>query len=114
MYTPVNYTDVTAPVDHHVGARFKNIVKDLYIRDFAAHINEWMEHLTAGQRRMYIAEWVAEAWAILKDDAPFFKSVFQSTGFCNAQDGTENHLIKVGSDILDYNIDDDNSPQECM
>ena len=38
-------------------------------------------------------------------DGDFFKKVFQSIGFCNAQDGSENHLVTVGSDVVDYDID---------
>lgn len=105
VYTPVNCTDVAAPIDHHVGARIKNTIKGLYIRDFDAHLDQWTHTLTASDRRMHIAKWVAEAWDQIKDDAPFFKAVFQSTGFCNAKDGSENHLIKVGSEIQNYNID---------
>ena len=81
VYTPVNCTDVVAPIDHHVGARMKNIIKKLYVRDFAANLDQWSYHLSASQRRVYIANWVGEAWDELKTDADFFLSVFQSTGF---------------------------------
>ena len=104
VYTPVNCTDVVAPIDHHVGARMKNIIKKLYVRDFAANIDQWTYHLSASQRRVYIANWVSEAWDELKTDSSFFLSVFQSTGFCNAQDGSENHLIKLGHGVTNYNI----------
>ena len=105
VYTPVNCTDVTAPIDHHVGARLKSIISGLYVRDFSRNMERWLDHLTAGERRMYIASWVVEAWDLLKVDGDFFKKVFQSTGFCNAQDGSENHLVTVGSDVVDYDID---------
>jgi hypothetical protein len=104
VYTPVNCTDVTAPIDHHVGARLKSIISGLYVRDFAANMDQWLDHLTAGERRKYIASWVVEAWDLMKTDSEFFKKVFQSTGFCNAQDGSENHLVTLGSDVVDYDI----------
>jgi hypothetical protein len=106
VYTPVNCTDVAAPIDHHVGARLKGIIKRLYVRDFAANIDQWVFELSASKRRMHIASWVSEAWAELKEDSAFFKAVFQSTGFCNAMDGSENKLIKVGGECPDYDIDD--------
>jgi hypothetical protein len=106
VYTPVNCTDVTAPIDHHVGARIKDIISKLYVRDFENDIDHWTDHLQAKDRRKYIADWVVEAWDILKTDDKFFMSVFQSCAFCNAKDGSENHLVKVGSEVINYNIDD--------
>ena len=104
VYTPVNCTDVAAPIDHHVGARMKQKMKHLYVRDFAADMDAWCFGLSNAERRMKIAKWVSEAWAGLKEDGDFFKSVFQSTGFCNAMDGSEDHLVKVGSECPDYSV----------
>jgi hypothetical protein len=104
VYTPVNCTDVAAPIDHHVGARLKEKMKHLYFRDFEENMDRWCYELTAQDRRMKIATWLSEAWADLKQDGRFFRAVFQSTGFCNAMDGSEDHLVKVGDECPGYSV----------
>ena len=44
---------------------------------------------------VYIVNWVASAWAILKTKAEFIRKAFVSTGWLLAKDGSENHLVKL-------------------
>ena len=51
--------------------------------------------LQTWQRRVRMATWLATAWTMIKDDAPFFRKAFVSTGFLIALDGSENKMIKL-------------------
>jgi len=107
-YTPPDCTDVVAPVDHHVGARLKRIISQFYHDDLEHNIDSWcmpsgLGGLSASQRRMCMAQWVAAAWSVLREDADFLRSAFSSTGFLIAKDGSENNNIKLAG-ITDYDF----------
>jgi hypothetical protein len=100
LYTPVDCTDVVAPVDHHVGARLKKCVAALYHYEFEQNRDKWCNPPQFGgleewERRVYMATWVSAAWSLIKPDGDFFRSAFVSTGFLLAKDGSDNHLIKI-------------------
>jgi hypothetical protein len=98
--SPPGCTDVVSPCDHHVGARIKNIMSHFYHADVREHRAAWcmppgLGGLSAWQRRAKMALWLAAAWVVIRDDAPFLRAAFVSTGFLIAQNGSENHLIKI-------------------
>ena len=104
VYTPWLYR----PVDHHVGARLKQIMGLFYHLEVEAHRDSWcmppgLGGLQAWQRRARMATWLAAAWTMVKDDAPFFRSAFVSTGFLIALDGSENNMIKLNG-VPDYDF----------
>jgi hypothetical protein len=107
-YTPPDCTDVVAPVDHHVGARLKRIISQFYHDDLERSIDSWcmpagLGGLSASQRRMYMAQWVAAAWHVIREDADFLRNAFVSTGFLIAKDGSENNKIKLAG-ITNYDF----------
>ena len=64
--------------------------------DFGNNLDAWSSAtLSASERRMKLASWVAAAWAILSQEAEFLRSAFVSTGFLFASDGSENANIKI-------------------
>jgi hypothetical protein len=76
----------------------KTMIKEFYNEDLAEHKDQWCnDGLSASLRRTKMAMWAAGAWAIIREEADFLRAAFVSTGFLVAQDGSENHLIKIGS-----------------
>jgi hypothetical protein len=96
-YTPPDTTDLTAPLDHHVGANMKHIISKLFWQAMEENHSEWNQNgLPAWRLRVLMAEWTALAWhKVLKLKSEFLFKSFVSTGFCVAKDGSENHLIKI-------------------
>lgn len=95
VLTPANCTDVTAPVDHHVGANLKEKIGVMY--------DHWVEgwerakepELSAGDRRLLLANWVSVAWDSIQENEHLLRQAFVETGFLVAKDGSENHLIDM-------------------
>ena len=110
-YTPPDTTDVTAPCDHHVFARLKQIINCFYEAELEQNWMRWslppdFGGLRAWERRVYLATWTALAWQILRSEPDFIKSSFTSTGWCIAKDGSEDALYKVAG-VDDYRYDQD-------
>jgi hypothetical protein len=66
-------TDLLQPVDHHVGAMMKKYIAALYKVEVELNYDEWRgykanESLAAGRRRVYMAKWLARAWAFIQQD----------------------------------------------
>ena len=100
VYIPARTTDVLAPVDHHAGARLKRDVSQLYKAELEENDQAWTNPPSHGglqdwQKRVKLVLWIATAWQIMRQDPAFIKSTFVSCGWLIAQDGSENHLIKV-------------------
>jgi len=81
---PANCTDVLQPVDHNVGARFKNIMNAFYKIDLGTNFERWRDYknnnsMTESMRRMSMAFWANEAWAIVKHEKQFLRQSFSST-----------------------------------
>ena len=51
--------------------------------------------LTASDRRIYTATWLAAAWKMLREKTDFLRQASVSTGFLIRKDRSENGLIKV-------------------
>ena len=111
VLTPANCTDVTAPVDHHIGAALKTKIRLMY--------EHWIEgweaagepKLSAGDRRLLLAQWVSVAWESLCRDKYLIRQSFVQTGFLVARDGSENHLIKMAG-IENYDVPLPKEPEE--
>ena len=72
---------------------------------------EWIEgweaagepKLSAGDRRVLLAQWVSVAWESLTRDEYLIRQSFVQTGLLVARDGSENHLIKMAG-IKNYEV----------
>lgn len=95
VYTPTSCTDVVAPVDHHIGGSLKQKIGQYYDEEFGCSFEEFTSRLSDSQVRIWIARWVARAWEELKSEDAFIRKAFVHTGFLNARDGSENHLIQL-------------------
>ena len=108
VYTPAECTDAVAPVDHHVGARIKQIMGWLYNIELEQHRDRWSlpaarGGLHAWERRVKMATWLAVAWSVVRCDSAFLRKAFISTGFLIAKNGSEDHLIKIPG-VSDYDF----------
>jgi hypothetical protein len=96
VFTPSQCTDVVAPVDHHIGAWMKHAMSYMYEEELEKNLERWEDGgLSAAERRVYIANWVAVAWSTLSAKAEFIRKSFVSTGWLLAADGSENHLVDL-------------------
>jgi hypothetical protein len=105
--TPPECTDCISPCDHHVGQRIKQLMGQFYRAELRANRNSWcmppgLGGLHAWQRRGKMALWLAASWVVIREDAPFLRAAFVSTGFLIAKDGSENFLIKIPSPGYDF------------
>jgi len=88
MFLAKNCTDVSAPVDHHVGALLKYKIKLHYEADLELNYNLWrgcgdegvFSVLSESARRMKMATWLDVAWVELRGRHSFFVKAFVSTG----------------------------------
>jgi hypothetical protein len=104
VYGPPNCTDVTAPVDHNVGADIKSTVAVMYEEHFDEfHADYALHEISAMSKRINAVVWGTTAWKhLLLERKHLLKKAFVSTGwFPLAKDGSEDHLIKVG-DVKNY------------
>ena len=105
-YTPANSTDCTSPVDHHVGAKIKDLINDMFEEEYAQHYIDWNKSPKAGglslsAKRMLMVKWTSLAWTTIKRDYhELLKMAFVRTGFLVAKDGSENDQIKLWKDGL--------------
>jgi hypothetical protein len=96
VYTPANCTDCTAPCDHHIGGNLKAIIRQLYELELEMNFRTWTsETIPASHRRILMAQWLSETWAIFRNRKEFIRKAFVSTGWLQAKDGSEQHLIKL-------------------
>ena len=114
VLTPANCTDVTAPVDHHIGAAIKAKMRIMY----EVWIDQWERDgeppLSASDRRLLLANWVSVAWEELKaNGAHLIRQSFVETGFLVARDGSENHLIKMAG-VKGYTVPRPTRVRGCL
>jgi hypothetical protein len=104
-WTPTECTDCVSPVDHNVGAWFQSFMKQKWDKlidndvGLDAEVDD-LQHLSTSARRMLLAQWLPDAWDKLNDpEENLLESLiwpaFVQTGFCVAQDGSENSKIKL-------------------
>ena len=103
VLTPANCTDVTAPVDHHIGAPLKTKVRVMYEHWIETWERTGEKKISAGERRVLLAQWVSVAWESLKQDEYLLIQSFVQTGLLVAKDGSENHLIKMAG-VENYDV----------
>lgn len=99
--TAANCTDTLSPVDRHVGVWLKDRIHEKYDAQFSgAKMSAWQKNYGAGglsvsSKRMWVATWTAEAWQEMKRDQQYvIEQSFVQTGFVQAMDGSEQHLIR--------------------
>jgi hypothetical protein len=102
VYTPPNCTDCVSPVDRNIGVWLKHRVYKMQNDELDMPENRnWPlpakeGGLTAAQKRMHTARWMAQAWEeFKKSEQHNCRSAFVDTGVLIAADGSENHLIKL-------------------
>jgi hypothetical protein len=109
VYTPEGTTDVTAPVDHHVGKHLKSIMQTCWEEELQVRYAIWSEEeaalprgVKASYRRCLMLSWGVRAWADTQTRHHMLRQAFVSTGWLNSMDGSENHLVQVkGCDNYD-------------
>ena len=108
VYTPEGTTDVTAPVDHHVGCFIKGLMQKLWTTELTTNYALWtegedaMHGLNATYRRMLLVQWSAEAWRVTCSRHTLLLNSFIRTGFLSRMDGSDKHLLQVkGCDSYD-------------
>jgi hypothetical protein len=105
-------TDVSSPVDHHVGALFKQLIRSSYEKAVETNSHLWrgdgdggLESVVTGaaasERRILMAKWVSIAWANISVRSDFLLKSFLSTG-CLMMVNGENHVKMRG--FPDYKI----------
>ena len=110
LFTAANCTDCISPVDHHIGRHIQKYMSRCYAAEVAANPGIWIassedqeiedaNSSSAMERRILMAQWLSKAWEDLTvnvDHGNMISRAFVDTGFlvC-AQDGSEDHLIKL-------------------
>ena len=94
---PPDETDKCQPVDQGVG----NLIKELMGKELDKYLekednlNKWQSSLSAGERRILITQWLAEAWQTRSTNYPEnSKRLFQKTGLLMTANGSDDKLIK--------------------
>jgi hypothetical protein len=97
-------TDVSSPVDHHVGAMFKVVIRRFYNQAVENNSHLWrgdghggLVSVTTGkaasERRILMARWVSMAWDNISTRSNFILQAFLSTGCLMLASGA--NLIKM-------------------
>jgi hypothetical protein len=75
----------------------KEAMSVLYDQELTSHLEDWEDGggLTTAERRIYIVNWVAIAWDVLKTMPEFIRTSFVQAGWLLAKDGSVNHLVKL-------------------
>jgi len=99
-WLPAGCTDVAAPVDHHVGALLKLLVRSAYEESLEDPVNfaMWREHgaqdsLSTAKRRMWICKWNDIAWGKMRTMELFLLKSFLSTGALMERNG--NNFVRM-------------------
>jgi hypothetical protein len=68
-YGPAGATHIWQPVDRHIGARYKNLMSDLY-HDYMADRGDRDDDskVTTGQRRVLLTQWAGQAYRALEEE----------------------------------------------
>ena len=104
VYTPEYTTDVTAPVDHHVGAHMKKLMQDSWDKELVMHFKYWTEGddemfgRNAAYRRILMSRWCVQSWRMTQLERLLLLHSFTSTGFLCKMDRSDIHLIKIALD----------------
>jgi hypothetical protein len=106
-YFPPNCTHLLQPVDHHIGAWFKQQYSRLYQIEETANYDKWQNYRNNGSMcpqylRKTMLLWTKICWEELKTMTDFLKSAFTSTGCLITLKG--DHSIKF-QDIFNYEFD---------
>ena len=107
VFTPAYTTDITAPVDHHVGAFMKTIMQKLWEAELVEMYAYWTEDgvdmpgRAASHRRILMTQRTVESWRRTQQETTLLLRAFTSTGFLCKMDRSDVHLLKVvGWDYL--------------
>ena len=106
VYTPNNCTDLCAVTDAGIGKVIKDRMRKKYDADFESRTSEWTDkRIPTRELRVLYANWLSEAWKEFLEEGgdDQIKKAFQRCGMLNAQDGSEDHLIRVPG-IKDYDM----------
>jgi len=102
VFTPANCTDAVSPVDRNVGQALKEKVYAMQEEELDLDGNEHWRYpaseggLEAWEKRTMVVAWIDRAWQELKkDNKHLLLSSFVDTGILVANDGSENHLIRL-------------------
>jgi hypothetical protein len=102
IFTPANCTDCVSPVDRNVGVWLKNRVYRFQDEEMDLYENRnWSlaagkGGLTKSEKRMHIVRWMSKAWKDFQTTEQHnCKASFVDTGILIAQDGSEDHLIRL-------------------
>ena len=110
-YTPEGTTDVTAPVDHHVGLTLKRKMQVEWKLELRMNYNYWtqgdpsMHGKHTLYRRILMVRWCFNAWRAVQGMPQLLLSAFVKTGFLSKMDGSDKHLLEVKG-VADYDPDD--------
>ena len=98
LYTlPPEETDKVQPIDQGEGYLIKKLIGaelDKYL-EVEANYDKWCSGLTAGERRVLITKWVANAWETINLKYPNFRrKLFLKTGLLMTADGSGDEHIR--------------------
>ena len=98
LYTlPPEETDKVRPIDQGEGYLIKKLIGtelDKYL-EVEANYDKWCSGLTAGERRVLITKWVANAWETINLKYPNFRrKLFLKTGLLMTTDGSGDEHIR--------------------
>jgi hypothetical protein len=101
IYSPADCTDAVAPPDHHLQNALKLEIRKQYEKCMEGDDPAWSldvdvrDGTMAMRRRVYMAIWVARAWAILRLRQDYIRTAFVETGWLLRMDDTDKHLVKI-------------------
>jgi hypothetical protein len=101
-FTPPECTDCVSPCDHHIPKVLKDYIGESFGKEFEANARDWQDTgLTASQRRMCMARWVAAAYLKLQvnqgpNGSNLLYDAFVKTGFLLNKDGSDDHKVDIG------------------
>ena len=111
IFLPGGCTDLVQPVDKHIGAWFKQQLKQIWKKFFIDQfIKDPNFKVSDHQKRVLILQWVSEIWKKLKGSEyeGFIKETFEQPGILIKLDGT--NKIKF-EDYPQYKLDCQNIPE---
>jgi hypothetical protein len=102
---PPNTTDLTCPIDHHVGAWLKDRMRVRWVKALEDNWQLWRDPqaiadgaLSASNRRMMMAQWLSDAWEELQlpENNHVIRDSFERTGILIKSDMTHNIKMRGG------------------
>ena len=111
VYTPEGTTDITAPVDRHVGCHIKRGMQREWKKELEKNYTLWtagdatIVGKAASYRRMLMIAWCSDAWADTRTKTLLLLHAFLRTGFLSKKDGSDKHELEVRG-FANYDPDD--------